>query len=151
MHGVLTYVRKRRAVVVMTIVVGRAMTQAVGCLPPTAEAWVHFRVSHVRFVVDKLQLGQGFLRVRRFYPVNIIPPWLSVLVSSGRWTIGPLVTAVHMISPYRHEQCSCEQALHQKVRISFVPLYTHRLCLYLYSSFQSHFMHELCTFTVMLC
>jgi hypothetical protein len=32
---------------------------------------------HVRFVVDKVALGQAFLRVLRFSPVNIIPPSLS--------------------------------------------------------------------------
>jgi len=31
---------------------------------------------HVRFVVAKLALGQGFLRVLRCYPVSIIPPIL---------------------------------------------------------------------------
>jgi hypothetical protein len=30
--------------------------------------------------VDKVGLGQAFLRVIRFLPVNIIPPWLSMLV-----------------------------------------------------------------------
>jgi hypothetical protein len=31
---------------------------------------------HVRFVVDKVALGQVFLRVLRFSPVNFIPPML---------------------------------------------------------------------------
>jgi hypothetical protein len=35
---------------------------------------------HVGFVVDKVALGQVFLRVLRFSPVNIIPPSLSKLV-----------------------------------------------------------------------
>jgi hypothetical protein len=40
---------------------------------------------HVGFVVDKVKLGQVYLRVLRLYPVNIIPPWLSILsnISSG--------------------------------------------------------------------
>jgi hypothetical protein len=38
---------------------------------------------HVGFVVDKVALGQVFLRVLRFSPVNIIPPSLSKLISSG--------------------------------------------------------------------
>jgi hypothetical protein len=37
---------------------------------------------HVGFVVDNVALGQGFLRVLRFSPVNIIPPSLSKLISS---------------------------------------------------------------------
>jgi hypothetical protein len=32
---------------------------------------------HVGFVVDKVALGQVFLRVLRFYPVNFIPPVLN--------------------------------------------------------------------------
>jgi hypothetical protein len=43
--------------------------------------------SHVRFVVDKVALGQVFLTVVRFSPVNIIPPSLSKLISSGEWVI----------------------------------------------------------------
>jgi hypothetical protein len=35
---------------------------------------------HVGFVVDKVALGQVFLRVLRFSPVIIIPPWLSILI-----------------------------------------------------------------------
>jgi hypothetical protein len=31
---------------------------------------------HVMFVVAKLAMGQGFLRVLRCYPVSIIPPML---------------------------------------------------------------------------
>jgi hypothetical protein len=35
---------------------------------------------HVGFVVDKVALGQVFLRVLRLSRVNIIPPWLSILI-----------------------------------------------------------------------
>jgi hypothetical protein len=34
----------------------------------------------VGFVVDKVALGQIFLRVLRVFPVNIIPPWLFTLI-----------------------------------------------------------------------
>jgi hypothetical protein len=34
----------------------------------------------VGFVVDKVALGQVFLRLLRFSPVNIIPPWLSMFI-----------------------------------------------------------------------
>jgi hypothetical protein len=34
----------------------------------------HFRPVHVRFVVDKLALGQALLPVLQFSPVSIIPP-----------------------------------------------------------------------------
>jgi hypothetical protein len=43
--------------------------------------------THVGFVVDKVALGQVFLRVLRFSPVNIIPPSLSKLISSGECVI----------------------------------------------------------------
>jgi hypothetical protein len=35
---------------------------------------------HVWLAVDKVALGQAFLRVLRFFPVNIIPRWLSKLM-----------------------------------------------------------------------
>jgi hypothetical protein len=35
---------------------------------------------HVGFVVDKVALGQVFLQVILFSPVNIIPLWLSTLI-----------------------------------------------------------------------
>jgi hypothetical protein len=44
---------------------------------------------HVGLVMDKVALGQVFLRVLRFSPVNIIPPSFY-----GGWTICPLVAAV---------------------------------------------------------
>jgi hypothetical protein len=34
----------------------------------------------VEFLVDKVALGQLLLRVFRLSPVNIIPPWLSILI-----------------------------------------------------------------------
>jgi hypothetical protein len=51
------------------------MAQAIGRRPLTAAAWVRAQVNPVEFVVDKVTLGQAFLRVLLFYPVNIIPPW----------------------------------------------------------------------------
>jgi hypothetical protein len=53
------------------------VAQVVSRRPLTAEDWVSPRVI---FVVDKATLGQGFLRVFRFSPVSIIPPWLSILI-----------------------------------------------------------------------
>jgi hypothetical protein len=38
------------------------------------------RSVHVGFVVDRVALGQVFLSVLQFFPVNIIPPWLSILI-----------------------------------------------------------------------
>jgi hypothetical protein len=53
----------------------RAVVQAVSQRPLTAAAWVRVQVNPVGFVVGKVALGQVFLRVLRFSPVNIIPPW----------------------------------------------------------------------------
>ena len=41
-----------------------------------AEARVDPRSVHVRFMVDKVVLGRVFLRIRRYFPVSIIPPIL---------------------------------------------------------------------------
>jgi hypothetical protein len=54
---------------------GRAIAQAVSRRPLTAAAWVRAQVNPVGFMVDKVALGQVFLRVLQFSPVNIIPQW----------------------------------------------------------------------------
>jgi hypothetical protein len=54
------------------------MAQAVSRRPLTAAAGVRAQVNPVGFVVDKVALGQVFLRVLRFSPVTIIPPWAHV-------------------------------------------------------------------------
>jgi hypothetical protein len=54
------------------------MAQVVNCRPFAAAAWVRARVNPVGFVVDKVALGRIFLRVLRFSPVNIIPPWVPL-------------------------------------------------------------------------
>jgi hypothetical protein len=73
---------------------GRAMAQAVSRRPLTAAAWIRARVNPVGFVVEKVALGQVFLRILRFSPVNIIAPWAphfrklkknSPLHSSSSW------------------------------------------------------------------
>jgi hypothetical protein len=73
----------------------RAMAQAVSHRLLTAEDRVRNRSVHIGFVVDNMTLGQVFLRVLRFYLVSIMPPRpLRTSISSGGWTIGPLVAAV---------------------------------------------------------
>jgi hypothetical protein len=49
------------------------MAQAVSRRPPTG---FDPGSVHVGFVVDKVSLGQVFSRLRRFFPVNFIPPVL---------------------------------------------------------------------------
>jgi hypothetical protein len=53
------------------------MAQAVSPRPLTAEVWVRVRVE---FLVEKVALGQIFLRVLLLSLVSIIPPWLSMLI-----------------------------------------------------------------------
>jgi hypothetical protein len=52
-----------------------AVAQAVSRRPLTAAARVHAQVNPMGFVADKVALGQVFLRVLLFSPVNIILPW----------------------------------------------------------------------------
>jgi hypothetical protein len=59
---------------------GRAMAQAVSHRPLTAEARVRNRVSPCGICSVRSGTETGFLRVLRVSPVNIIPPWFSVLV-----------------------------------------------------------------------
>jgi hypothetical protein len=51
------------------------MAQVVSHQPHTVAAQVRAQVNPVGFVVDKVALGQVFLRVLRFSPVTIIPWW----------------------------------------------------------------------------
>jgi hypothetical protein len=76
------------------------LRQLVASLSPQRPRFIPGSV-HVGFVVDKVALGEVFLRVLRFFPVDIIPPWLSMLISSsvGR-TIGLLVATVQTFSPH---------------------------------------------------
>jgi hypothetical protein len=55
------------------------MAEAVSRQPLTAKARVRARVSLYVICGDKMALGQVFLRVFRFYPVDIITSWLSIL------------------------------------------------------------------------
>jgi hypothetical protein len=55
-----------------------AMAEAVSQQRLTTEAWVHSRSVQVGFVMDKVALGQGFVRVLWFFPVSIIPPLLCI-------------------------------------------------------------------------
>jgi hypothetical protein len=53
---------------------------AVSCRPFTAGARVRAGSIYVGFIVDKVALRQVFIRVLRSSTVNIIPPWLSILI-----------------------------------------------------------------------
>jgi hypothetical protein len=59
---------------------GRVMAQAVSLRPLTAEAWVRARVIMSDLWCTKWRFVQVFLRVPRFSPASVIPPWLSILL-----------------------------------------------------------------------
>jgi hypothetical protein len=50
------------------------MALGVSHWPLTTEAWFAPVSVHVGFVVDKVSLEMGYLRVLQFSPANIIPP-----------------------------------------------------------------------------
>jgi hypothetical protein len=60
------------------------MDQAVSCGFSLWMLGFALRTIHVGFVVDKVAMGQAFLLVLWFYPVNIIAQWLSTHASPGR-------------------------------------------------------------------
>jgi hypothetical protein len=55
------------------------LRQLVASLSPLRSGFAP-KSTHLGFVVDKLAMGQVFLRVLWSYPVHIIPPWLSMLI-----------------------------------------------------------------------
>jgi hypothetical protein len=59
------------------------MSQAVSRRPLIAKARVRALVSPCGFVVDKVALGYVFLRVLRFSPVDIFPPWPLLIYHLG--------------------------------------------------------------------
>jgi hypothetical protein len=58
--------------------IGHAVAQAVRRRLFTATHELAPSSVHVEFVMDKVALGQVFLRFLRFYPVKIIPPLLHI-------------------------------------------------------------------------
>jgi hypothetical protein len=69
------------------------------------------RSVHVGFVVDRVALGQVSVWVLGFSPVSFIPPWLPILISSGRWTAVPFVVALQrqgLAPPTRASWTTCD-------------------------------------------
>jgi hypothetical protein len=66
---------------IQTSTTGRVMVQEVTSQQASHRGGPVSRLSlHVGFVVDKVALAKVFLRVLRFSPVSIIPPWLSMSI-----------------------------------------------------------------------
>jgi hypothetical protein len=59
---------------------GRAMAQVVGRQPLTTETGVCTRVSPCGICGGQSSTGTGFTLSSGFYPINIIPSWLSKLI-----------------------------------------------------------------------
>jgi len=56
------------------------MAQAVSLRPLIVETRARARVSPCGICCEQSGAGIGFLRTLLFSPVNIIPPWLSILI-----------------------------------------------------------------------
>jgi hypothetical protein len=67
---------------------------------------------HVGFVVDKLALGQVFLRVLQFSHHHCHPVLTGVYLSAGGWTKGPLMALMHtdIASPRDNEKIAVVEA-----------------------------------------
>jgi hypothetical protein len=77
------------------------MAQAVNRQPLTAEAWVCFRASPREISSRQSGTGTGFSPNYLVSPVNIIPPWLSILTYYLRINDRPVGGAVQR---RRHKQ-----------------------------------------------
>jgi hypothetical protein len=67
--------------ILLLVLRGHAIAQAVSHWPLTAEARVCTRVDSCGFVVDKVALWHVFLRVLQISPANIIPPLFHIHLS----------------------------------------------------------------------
>lgn len=66
----------------------RAMAQAVGRWLLIAEAWIHSQVSPLAFVVDRVTLGQYFIRVLWFIlPASFSQFSIFIRLSSTQYTL----------------------------------------------------------------
>jgi hypothetical protein len=84
------------------------MTQAVVTSLSLRKPGFEPKSVHIGFVVEKVALGQVFLRILRFSPV--IPPWLTkLLYHPGIYNPPPGVPSSHTVPPppphrRKHEQ-----------------------------------------------
>jgi hypothetical protein len=62
------------------IVLGCAMAQAVSHRSHTLEAWGHTWVSPCGICGGQSGTGTGISASYLFFPVNVIPPWLSIFI-----------------------------------------------------------------------
>jgi hypothetical protein len=70
----------RRGLLSLSCTVGRTMAQAVSYRPLTTEARVRYRVSPCGICGAQSGTGIGFSPSSSVSPVNVIPPWLSLLM-----------------------------------------------------------------------
>jgi hypothetical protein len=124
-------------VVIIKLQVGHTMAQAANHQTLTAEAWVRARISPCQIFGGQIPLGQVSLLGLQFFPVNITPLWLSILMSPGGWTIGPLEATlqIHSLTPSTWTTRSCRFPL-PMVCIIGVWLQVHKIL----SSLWSHYL-----------
>jgi hypothetical protein len=87
----------KKSLCALTQIVGRAMAQAVSRRPLTVAARVRARVNAVGFVVNKVELGQVFLRVLRFFPVSSVGSTFSKIKKNSSFT-HPFHSPLHSFS-----------------------------------------------------
>jgi hypothetical protein len=107
---------------------GNAMAQTVSCQPLTTEARVHPHINPCGICGGQSSTGTGFSTSSSVFPVNIIPPWLSILICHLRdEQTSPLVTVyqTHRL-PHRHEQ---QQTIHMTFALKFI-LWDHTCAFY---------------------
>jgi hypothetical protein len=109
---------------------GRAMAQAVSRRPLTAEARIRARVNPCGICGGHSGTGTGFSPSSSVFTGQcIIPPSLSKFISSGGWTICPLVAAVQRrLTPNNQSISQSTVSRHQECRVTGTCSCYHSIC-----------------------
>jgi hypothetical protein len=80
------------------------MAQVFSRLPLTTEARIRSPVGLCGICGGRSVIGTGFTQTSWVFPVNVIPPWLSVLIYVTLWPQFKNIVSLHC-----HEQQHCLQ------------------------------------------